>query len=76
RTSLYENGSVIVILGTILIATFLSLYFTSIAIIQEVGVGLALGVLADTLISWMIFIPSVMLIMKKYNWWPSRIGKK
>lgn len=76
RTSLMENGSVIMVLGFILVATFLSLYFTSIAIIQEVGVGLALGVLADTLISWMIFIPSVMLIMKKYNWWPSKIGKK
>jgi RND superfamily putative drug exporter len=74
--SMRENGSVIMILGFILISTFLSLYFTSIAIIQEVGVGLALGVLADTLISWMIFIPSVMLIMKKYNWWPSKIGKR
>jgi len=45
-------------------------------IIQEVGVGLALGVLVDTFISWMFFIPAVMLILKSYNWWPSKIGKK
>ncbi|MEM3600805.1 MAG: MMPL family transporter, partial [Thermoplasmata archaeon] len=76
RTSLMENGTVIMVLGLILVSTFFSLYFTSIAIIQEVGVGLAMGVLADTLISWMIFIPAVMMIMKKYNWWPSKIGKK
>ncbi|MEM4142365.1 MAG: MMPL family transporter, partial [Thermoplasmata archaeon] len=76
RTSLMENGTVIMVLGLILVSTFFSLYFTSIGIIQEVGVGLAMGVLADTLISWMIFIPAVMMIMKKYNWWPSKIGKK
>ncbi len=76
RISMMENGLVIMVLGFILVSTFLSLYFTSMAIIQEVGVGLALGVLADTLISWMIFIPAVMMVMKKYNWWPSRIGKK
>lgn len=76
ETSLKENGMVISVLGLILVSTFLSLYLSSIGIIQEMGVGLALGVLVDTFISWMFFIPTVMLILKSYNWWPSKIGKK
>ncbi|MGC8565506.1 MAG: MMPL family transporter [Thermoplasmata archaeon] len=76
ETSLKENGMVIAILGLILVSTFLSLYLSNLQIIQEVGVGLALGVLVDTFISWMFFIPAVMLILKSYNWWPSKIGKK
>lgn len=76
ETSLKENGMVISVLGLILVSTFLSLYLSSIGIIQEMGVGLALGVLVDSFISWMFFIPAVMLILKSYNWWPSKIGKK
>ncbi|MGC8691463.1 MAG: MMPL family transporter [Thermoplasmata archaeon] len=70
--SLRENGYVISILGLILFATFSSLYFSSIGIIQEIGIGLGLGVIIDTYVSWMFFIPAVMLLMKKYNWWPSK----
>ena len=50
-----------------------SLYFSGIGIIQEIGIGLGFGVLVDTFISWPFFVPSVMLLLKKYNWWPSRI---
>ncbi|MGC8619229.1 MAG: MMPL family transporter [Thermoplasmata archaeon] len=76
ETSLKENGMVIAILGLILASTFLSLSLSNLQIIQEIGVGLALGVFVDTFISWMFFIPAVMLILKSYNWWPSKIGKK
>jgi len=75
-TAMRENGGVIMVLGMILLSTFMSLYLSEIGIIQEVGVGLAFGVFVDTFISWMFFIPSVMLIMKKWNWWPSKIYKK
>ncbi|MCL5803070.1 MAG: MMPL family transporter [Candidatus Thermoplasmatota archaeon] len=73
KTSIIENGGVIITLGTILFATFGSLYFSGIGIIQEIGIGLGFGVLVDTFISWPFFVPSVMLLLKKYNWWPSRI---
>lgn len=73
KTSVVENGGVIITLGSILFATFGSLYFSGIGIIQEIGIGLAFGVLVDTFISWPFFVPSVMLLLKKYNWWPSKI---
>ena len=76
RQSIVENGGVIITLGLLLFATFISLYFSNIGIIQEMGAGLGLGVLIDTFVSWMFFVPTVMLYLKKYNWWPSKMVLK
>ncbi len=73
--AIVENGGVIITLGTLLFATFGALYFSGIPILQEIGVGLALGALIDTFVSWMFFVPIIMLLLDKYNWWPSKIKK-
>ncbi len=73
KNSIIETGGVIIALGSLLFATFGALYFSGIGILEEIGVGLALGVLIDTFISWMFFVPVIMSIMDKYNWWPSKI---
>ncbi|MGP6240207.1 MMPL family transporter [Cuniculiplasma sp. SKW4] len=75
-TSVSENGGVIMLLGSLLFVTFAALYFSAIPLIQEIGIGVGLGVLIDTFISWPFFIPAVMLIIKKYNWWPSKLEDK
>lgn len=75
RTSLTENGGVIITLGSLLFATFGSLAFSGIGIIQEIGIGLALGVLIDTFVSWPFFVPAIMLYLKNYNWWPSKLNR-
>ncbi|WP_337859961.1 MMPL family transporter [Ferroplasma sp.] len=76
KNSIIENGGVIITLGMLLFATFGALYFSGLGIMEEIGVGLALGVLIDTFVSWMLFVPAIMTVMDKYNWWPSKIGKK
>ncbi|MCL4330319.1 MAG: MMPL family transporter [Candidatus Thermoplasmatota archaeon] len=76
KTSISENGGVIITLGTILFVTFFALNFSGIAIIQEIGLGVAMGVLFDTLISWPFFVPAVMLYLERFNWWPSKMSKK
>jgi RND superfamily putative drug exporter len=75
-TSVTENGGVIMLLGTLLFVTFAALYFSSIPLIQEIGIAVGLGVLVDTFISWSFFIPAVMYLMNKYNWWPSHMETK
>ena len=74
KTSLIENGGVIITLGAVLFATFASLLFSGIGLIEEIGLGLGLGVLIDTFVSWPLFVPAVMLVLRKYNWWPSKLG--
>lgn len=76
RTTIKENGGVIIALGMLLFVTFIALHFTNIGIMDEIGTGLALGVLVDTFISWPFFVPVIMLYMSKYNWWPSKIGSE
>ena len=71
--SISESGGVIITLGAILFVTFSALAFGGIPILQEIGIGLALGVLFDTFVSWLFFVPVVMLYIKKYNWWPSKL---
>ncbi len=68
-----ENGSVVLVLGFILAGVFGSLIFSSIGIISEIGFAVTAGVLIDTVISWLFLIPALMLVLKKYNWWPSHI---
>ena len=68
-----ENGGVVLVLGFILAGVFGSLIFSSIGIISEIGFAVTAGVLIDTVISWLFLIPALMLVLKKYNWWPSHI---
>ncbi len=68
-----ENGSVVLVLGFILAGVFGSLIFNPIGIISEIGFAVTAGVLIDTVISWLFLIPALMLVLKKYNWWPSHI---
>lgn len=75
-TSITENGGVITTLGILLFVTFGSLIFSGVGIISELGIGLALGVLVDTFISWPFFVPSIMLYLERYNWWPSKLSKR
>jgi len=76
RKSVSENGGVIVVLGSILFVTFFALNFANFSILSEIGTGLALGILLDTFVSWPFFVPAIMTIMEKYNWWPSSISKR
>ncbi|MGC8562002.1 MAG: MMPL family transporter [Thermoplasmata archaeon] len=71
--SIEQNGGVILVLGFILAGVFGSLIFSSIGIISEIGFAVTAGVLIDTLLSWLFLIPALMLVLKKYNWWPSNI---
>jgi RND superfamily putative drug exporter len=72
--ALKENAGVILALGLILAGVFGSLIMSPIAIIKEIGFSITMGVLIDTMVSWLFLIPALMLIMKKYNWWPSKIA--
>ncbi len=45
---------------------------SKVVLVKEVGVGIALAVLIDATIVRALLVPSLMAILGRWNWWPSR----
>jgi putative drug exporter of the RND superfamily len=43
--------------------------------IVDVGVGLALGVLMDTFVVRTILVPCTVVLLGRWNWWPSKLSR-
>ncbi|MGH3206089.1 MAG: MMPL family transporter [Streptosporangiaceae bacterium] len=43
--------------------------------IVDVGVGLALGILMDTFVVRTILVPSTVVLLGRWNWWPSAMSR-
>lgn len=56
----------------VVVAAFAS---SGIAILQQIGVGLALAVLLDAFVVRVVFIPAVMKLLGRANWWMPGLKK-
>jgi RND superfamily putative drug exporter len=43
--------------------------------IRDVGVGLALGVIMDTFVVRTVLVPSTVVLLGRWNWWPARLSR-
>jgi len=43
--------------------------------LQSIGLGLALGVLLDTFAVRTLLVPSIVVLLGRWNWWPSRLAR-
>jgi RND superfamily putative drug exporter len=62
-------------LGLVLATVFASLIITNIAILQEISLAVAAAVMLDVSVVILFFVPSLMGLAQKFNWWPSKISK-
>ena len=62
-------------LGLVLATVFASLIITNIAILQEIALAVSAAILIDVTIVILLFVPSLMGIAQKFNWWPSKISR-
>jgi RND superfamily putative drug exporter len=62
-------------LGLILASVFASVLLTRIAILQEIGLAVSIAILIDVTVVILFFVPSLMGLAQRLNWWPSNIGK-
>jgi RND superfamily putative drug exporter len=51
-------------------AIFASLHMVE---MKELGIGLAVAVLVDALVVRAIVLPSLMMLLGRWNWWPGRV---
>jgi RND superfamily putative drug exporter len=65
-----NTGLVVTAAGLILAGAFLSLGSADMRFLQEIGITVGITILFDTFIVRPIFVPAIMSILKKYNWWP------
>jgi RND superfamily putative drug exporter len=63
-------------LGLILSSVFASLIFTGIGLFSEIGLTISSAVILDVVVNILFFVPALMAIASKYNWWPSKIVRR
>jgi len=74
RHAVEATGTTVTSAGLILAGTFGVLTATGDTQIVEIGVGLAVGILLDTFFVRTLLVPSVVVLLGRWNWWPSRLS--
>ncbi|HVX57947.1 MAG TPA: MMPL family transporter, partial [Candidatus Saccharimonadales bacterium] len=70
--ALARTGGVITSAGIILAGTFAALMTLPLQVLFQVGFAVSLGVLIDTFIVRSLTVPAIVLLLGRWNWWPSR----
>jgi RND superfamily putative drug exporter len=42
---------------------------------RDIAIGLALGILMDTFLVRTLLVPSTVVLLGRWNWWPSRMSR-
>ena len=76
QTALSATGSTVTSAGLVLAGTFAVLALASLgnSQVEEIGFGLALGILMDTFLVRTLLVPSTVALLGKWNWWPSHLS--
>ena len=73
---LSHTGGVVTAAAVILVGALSGLIFGHFAGLQQLGVGLAIGVIVDATIIRGLLLPSAMVLLGKWNWWlPASVAR-
>jgi putative drug exporter of the RND superfamily len=78
--ALQATGTTVTSAGLVLAGTFIVLTFVAGSgpgnqQVRNIGVGLALGILMDTFLVRTLLVPSTVVLLGRWNWWPSKMSK-
>ena len=76
KTALNKVWVTIFGLGLVLATVFTSLIVTRIALLGEIGFVVAAAVVVDVGIVILFFVPALMAMAEKFNWWPTKIANR
>jgi RND superfamily putative drug exporter len=76
KTALNRTWVTIFGLGLVLATVFGSFVATGIALLGEIGFVVAAAVVIDVGVVILFFVPALMGIAEKFNWWPSKLAKR
>jgi putative drug exporter of the RND superfamily len=72
------TGSTVTSAGLVLAGTFIVLTVAAgsgsgASQVRDIGLGLALGILMDTFLVRTLLVPSTVVLLGRWNWWPSKL---
>jgi putative drug exporter of the RND superfamily len=76
RRAVEATGTTVTSAGLILAGTFGVLTASGTTQVQEIGLGLAAGILLDTFFVRTLLVPSVVVLLGRWNWWPSSLSSE
>jgi RND superfamily putative drug exporter len=62
-------------LGLVLATVFASLIITNIPMLQEISLAVASAILIDVTVVILFFVPALMGLAQKLNWWPYKLSR-
>jgi RND superfamily putative drug exporter len=63
----------LVLAGTFIVLTVAAGSGSGASQVRDIGLGLALGILMDTFLVRTLLVPSTVVLLGKWNWWPSKL---
>jgi RND superfamily putative drug exporter len=76
KTAMNRTWVTLLGLGLILSSVFGALIISGIGLLQEIGLSAASAVMVDVGVVIFLFVPSLMAIAQKYNWWPGKVRQE
>jgi len=69
-----RSAGVVTSAATVMVAVFSIFATLSIIEMKQLGVGLAAAIFIDATVVRVLLLPSIMALLGRANWWPSRLG--
>lgn len=64
-----STGTIITLCGLVMASAFGSMMISGTIMLKEFGFVLCLAILLDATLMRLVIVPSIMVLLKKYNWW-------
>ena len=76
KRAIGATGTSVTTAGLILGGTFAALGWSGSDLqTKEIGYGIAAGILLDTFLVRTLLVPAIVVLMGRWNWWPSFLGR-
>lgn len=76
RIGIRETASIVTAAALVLVAALSGLILGHFAGLQEIGLGLAVGIAVDATIIRIFLLPSAMVLLGRWNWWLPQFLKR